>query len=235
MIFDPFMKPAPFKIQTADQQVYNYLRDCILSGKFRQSERLNQDEIANQLGVSRMPVREAIKRLDNEGLVVSRPHRGAIVTTLGPDAVLELFEMRGALEGLAVSLAIQSMGQESLEEFFGHLEQQLQRLDQAKSNPSLWIQRHEEFHDYICQAANRPHLAASIRKLRQNLAPHIRLYLSAYKHTEMAGFDHRSLLEAMKCGDPVRAEVMMREHVLSAANGVIAFLRRSNAVDKEGL
>lgn len=223
------MKLYPFRVQTVEQHVYKYLRDSILSGKLRGGERLSQDEIARHLGVSRMPIREAIKRLDSEGLVVTSPHRGTTVTTLGPEAVLELFEMRGALEGLAVSLAIRSMEEKSLGEFFGHLEEHLQRLDRVKSNPTLWIQRHEEFHDNICKAAHRPYLAATIRKLRQSVAPYIRLYLSAYKEAEMPGFDHRTLLEAMKRGDPVHAETMMREHVVSAANGVIEFLRRSKA------
>lgn len=227
------MSPPQFRIQTAERHVHSYLHDCILKGKLRGGERIDQNAIASQLGVSRMPVREAIRRLESEGLVVSRPHRGATVTALGSQAVLELFEMRGALEGLAVSLALRSMDEETFAKFFNQLEEQLQRLDRVKASPTIWLQHHDEFHDYICQAAHRPYLAATTQKLRQAVIPYMRLYLSAYKEAEIPGFDHHRLLEGMKPRDPVLAESMMREHILSAAKGAIKYLERS-AEEGEG-
>ena len=208
---------------TAEQHTHAYLRDLILSGELAGGERINQDAIARQLGVSRMPVREAIRRLDSEGLVVNRPNRGAVVTILGPEAILELFEMRSALEGLAISLGLPHIGAKAVLE----LEDRLERMEQAQSNTSLWMQRHDEFHDYICQHARRPRLAAYVRSLRQNVAPYLRLYLSTYKEAEMPGFEHRTLLNAVKRGDVPAAEQMMRDHVLSAAQGIVEFIRRS--------
>jgi DNA-binding GntR family transcriptional regulator len=180
-----------------------------------------------------MPVREAIKRLDAEGLVVSRPHRGVTVTSLGPDAVLELFEMRGVLEGLAVSTALRTLRESALRALFQRLEEMLGQLDAVQADPILWVQRHQELHHAICAAANRPYLVATIQKLHQNVAPYIRLYLAGYKAAEMPGFDHRALLEAMKRDDPETAGRVMRDHIVSAATGAIDFLRRSAAAERD--
>jgi DNA-binding GntR family transcriptional regulator len=226
------MENPELRFKTAEHVVYEYLRDCILTGKLRGGVRLDQDEIAAHLGFSRMPVREAIKRLDAEGLVVSRPHRGVTVTTLGPDAVLELFEMRGVLEGLAVSTALRTLGEPALGELFVRLDDMLARLDAVQSDPIVWVQRHQELHQTICAAASRPYLVATIQKLHQSVAPYTRLYLSGYKVAEMPGFDHRALLEAMKRGDPDTAGRAMRDHIVSAATGAIDFLRRSAAAER---
>lgn len=218
------MAKAPPRPQTAEQYAYEYLRDLILNGKLRGGDRIDQDKTARELALSRMPVREAIRRLDGEGLVVHQPHRGALVTALGPEAVLELFEIRSVLEGLALSLAVEAMTEESLKD----LQTQLERMDRVRSSPAAWMQRHDDFHEKICTLAHRPRLAAEIRKLRQSVAPYIRLYLAAYRDAEMPGFEHRALLEGIRRGDPQFAERMIREHVLSAAKGVIEFLKASS-------
>lgn len=215
------MDTIPTRPQTAEQYVYGYLRDSILNGKLRGGDRIDQEKTARELVVSRMPVREAIRRLDSEGLVVHQPHRGVLVTVLGPVAVLELFEMRSVLEGLATSLAVQSMTEESLTA----LEAQLERMDRVRTNPAAWLQRHDDFHERICTLAHRPRLAKEIRKLRQSVTPYIRLYLAAYSDVEMPGFEHRALLDAIRRRDPQIAERTIREHVMSAARGVIEFLK----------
>jgi DNA-binding GntR family transcriptional regulator len=228
------MNSSEPRFKTAGHLAYDYLRDCILTGTLRAGVRLDQDEIASHLGLSRMPVREAIKRLDAEGLVISRPHRGVTVTTLGPDAVLEVFEMRGVLEALAVSTALRSLTEPARRDLFERLDRMLDHLDAVQSDPIAWVQRHQELHHTICAAANRPHLAATIRQLHQNVAPYTRLYLSGYKLAEMPGFDHRTLVDALRGGDPEAAGRAMHDHIMTAARGAIDFLRRSAAAGAGG-
>src|SRR2546428_4896350 len=182
------------EFQTAEQYVYAYLRSRILSGKLRGGARLNQETIARELQVSRMPVREAIKRLDSEGLVVNRPNRGTVVTALGPDAILELFEMRSVLEGLAVSLAIPFFDAGVMD----GIEGRLTRLERAQGNLTTWMQRHDELHHHICRLSRRARLVAAVQNLRQTVAPYIRLHISAYtQQLEMPGFEHRTLVSAI--------------------------------------
>ena len=114
MIYDPKLAEPPTRFQTAEEHAYRYLRNLILTGVFLGGAKLNQDELASKLAVSRMPIRQAIRLIESEGLVVSRPNRGAVVTALGPDAILELFEMRSVLEGLALRLATPRITKEDL-------------------------------------------------------------------------------------------------------------------------
>jgi DNA-binding GntR family transcriptional regulator len=221
---------APPRFQTAEEHAYHYLRDLILAGRLPGGARLNQDEMAKRLQVSRMPVRQAVLRLQSEGLVVNRPNRGAVVTSLGPVAMLELFEMRSVLEGLAFSLAIPNIDAEGRKD----LERRLNALDHVHQDAKRWIRLHDEFHATICHYARRPSLSAQIRKLHQSITPYLRLYLSTDKAWEMPGFEHRELLDAIAKGDPKAGEQMMREHVMSAAHGVVEFVRRYDETRKSG-
>jgi DNA-binding GntR family transcriptional regulator len=211
----------PPRLQTAEEHAYQYLRNLILAGRLPGGARLNQDDMAKRLNMSRMPVRQAVLRLESEGLVSNRPNRGAVVTTLGPAAMLELFEMRSVLEGLAFSLALPNIDARGLKD----LEQRLKTLESVHQDASRWIVAHDDFHSLLCQYARRPALAAQIRKLHHSVTPYLRLYLSTDKAWEMPGFEHRELLEAVHKGDPHAAERKMREHVMSAANGVVEFVR----------
>jgi DNA-binding GntR family transcriptional regulator len=220
-LFEPVAE-APPRFQTAEEHAYKYLRDLILAGRLPGGTRLNQDEMAKRLQMSRMPVRQAVLRLESEGLVVNRPNRGAVVTTLGPAAMLELFEMRSVLEGLAFSLALPNIDARGGAE----LAQRLEALEHAQQNASRWIQLHDEFHMQLCHYARRPRLSAQIRRLHQSVTPYLRLYLSTDKAWEMPGSEHRGLLDAISRRDPEGAERMMREHIMSAAHGVVEFVRR---------
>jgi DNA-binding GntR family transcriptional regulator len=91
--------------RTMQRIVTDRVRSAILSGQFGPGERVPQDDLAQQLGVSRMPVREALRILESEGLVELRPHRGAVVVDLLPEDIAEVFEIRAMLEGKAAALA----------------------------------------------------------------------------------------------------------------------------------
>jgi DNA-binding GntR family transcriptional regulator len=208
------------RFQTAEQFAHDRLRELILSGELGGGTKLHQDELANRLGISRMPVRQAILRLENEGLVVQRPNRGATVTLLGSDEILELFEMRSVLEGWAFRIAVPQMTAENRDE----VARLITVLDEAQSDIARWVERHNELHEYLCQCAKRPRLATAARHLRHSVSPYIRLYLSAYSRAEMFGFEHETLLRAIERKNPTRSEAIMREHVMSAAKGVVAFV-----------
>ncbi|WP_048710719.1 GntR family transcriptional regulator [Microvirga massiliensis] len=220
MIFDPRSTSA-LRFQTAEEHVYSHLRSLILTGELSGGEKLNQDELAAKLAVSRMPIRQAIRRLESEGLVVNRPNRGAVVTVLGPDAILELFEMRSVLEGLALRLAATRITQQHL----GSIEESVQALESAKLDAARWIQLHDDLHEYLCALSGRPKLAAHTAHLRGAVAPYIRLYLSTHPSAEMSGFEHHELLEVLRKGEPSQCEAAMREHIMSAAAGVVEFVR----------
>ena len=99
---------------TAEEEAYKFLLDAICGGRYHKGDRLIAEDIASEIGMSRMPVREAFRRLDAQGLVTLRPNRGAIVSGLDIDELHEVFEMRSALEGLAVRVAVGRIGERQL-------------------------------------------------------------------------------------------------------------------------
>jgi DNA-binding GntR family transcriptional regulator len=225
-----FPGDGPRKFQTAKDYAYQHLRHLILTGRIHGGARINQDEIARDLQISRMPVRQAVLRLEGEGLVVNRPNRGAVVTSVGPEAIFELFEMRSVLEGLALSLALPNINASALNE----IEERVNALGQLQSDVNAWVAAHDELHDFLCSFAQRPRLRANVRYLRHTVAPYIRLYLSTNRDAEIAGFEHRALLDMIRSRDTVAVERMMREHVISAAKGVVDFVRGYDHVPRRG-
>ena len=176
-----------------------------------------------------MPVREALVQLDAEGFVTVRRNRSAVVTSLTPDDVEELFEMRAVLEALAVRLALPRLDADS----FAELELRLQRILASSSDPHLWIQRHDEFHHYLCLCSGRQRLAAEIQRIRNAVQPYLLLYNSIYHTREMDGAEHQVLMDALRTGSSVLVERVVRDHVLTAASGVSSFFRAQQARNQD--
>jgi DNA-binding GntR family transcriptional regulator len=216
---------------TAQQEAYHYLRDRVLSGELAANARINPAEIAEVLGISRMPVREALRQLHSEGLVIMRPNRAAFVSSLTASEVEELFEIRGALEALAVGTAVSAMTADAM----GELVALRDRMDRARSNPVEWLKRHDDFHQAICSLGNRTRLPQELGRIRLAIRPYLLMYIRVFDTVEMAGLEHAALLEALGSGEVKRAEQAMREHVANPAKGLIRFLQNRDAQGKAGV
>jgi DNA-binding GntR family transcriptional regulator len=212
------------RFQTAAHFAYHSLRKMIITGELGGGVRLNQDELAARFELSRMPIRQAIQRLESEGLVTIRPSRGAIVTSLGSASILELFEIRSVLEGLAFRLAIPKIGTGQIVK----LERQIRALEVAQPDVGRWLRLHEQFHQSLCEYSGRPRLTEQIRFARQAVTPYVRLYLATHEGAEIEGFEHRGLLDAIVAGDPAEGERTMREHIMSVAREVAELRSRSS-------
>ncbi len=205
----------------AQQQAYIHIQDQIVSGALLGGTRLKPELIAQLLGLSRMPIREAIRQLDAEGYVTIRPNRGAVVKTRSPEDVVELFEIRAVLEGLALNLGAKRTTPEMLDE----LEMQNERLRRLRSRQLEWLDRHDRFHEELCATSGRRHLEAECRRLRLALKPYLRLYLKLHDNPERPGYEHEHILEALRSRDPARAEQVVRAHVMANAEGIAECLR----------
>lgn len=206
---------------TAQQQAYSFLREKILSGEYAGGFRLNPEHVAQVLEISRMPVREAFRQLDAEGLIIMRPNRGAVVTTLTVPDVEELFGMRAVLEGLAMRYARARLSSHDLDE----LTALKQGMDRARHDVRLWLRRHDEFHQFICEIGRCTRLRDEISRVRLSVQPYLLMYITVYHSSEMAGYEHDSLIAALSRGDATAAETAMRDHVMRASSGVLDFLR----------
>jgi DNA-binding GntR family transcriptional regulator len=129
--------------------------------------------------------------------------------------------MRSVLEALAARLAAPQLCGSTLED----LDDLRLRMDRVRGDPRLWTQRHDEFHDFIVRHSGRPRLLAELQKIRAAVRPYLLLYIDVYHDTEMVGFEHDTVIDSIVSGDEHHIEACMRDHVLSAARGVLEFLR----------
>ena len=206
---------------SAQDHAYEFLRRAILSGQLQGGAPLRQEWIARHLQISRIPVRDAIGRLHTEGLVTLRANRSMVVTELGPAEVMEIFEIRAALEGLALRLAMPHLRGEALHE----IDDLLRRMNRAVDDTERWIERHDAFHDYLHHWSGRPRLMTQIRQLRASVQPYLRLYVEWKNSTERHGYEHESIVAAVVEGDARRAATIMEGHVMRTATKVTEFLR----------
>jgi DNA-binding GntR family transcriptional regulator len=213
---------------TAHQLAYHFLRDRILSGHYEAGVRLRPEQIAAEIGVSRMPVREAVRQLDAEGLLTMLPNRGVVVSRLTPEEVIELFEIRAPLEGLAARLAVEHVTEEALLDC-DHL---LMRMRLAEGDHLLWMERHDQLHDRICGLSRRDRLCQLARQLRMQIQPYLRLFTSVSRSPELSGFEHEVILDALRDRDADRAEAAMREHVMANAGEIADFVREAQRLER---
>jgi len=210
---EPVVEPGA----TAQHQVYCHLKRRILSGTIGPGERINIAEIADALEVSRMPVREALRQLDAQGLVVMRPNRGACVIDLTPAEAQEYFEIRAALEGLAVGLAVPHLDEEDIE----RLTRANEQMNRARPDPVVWIERHRRFHAALCEKCGRPRLIGEISRITDLLTP---LAASQYVKSGIDlrhVYEHDGILQSMRARDPIAAESELRQHILAVGSNMV--------------
>jgi DNA-binding GntR family transcriptional regulator len=217
----PGLLPGEGRHASAQDHAYQHLRSAILSGELPGGTRLRQESLAERLKMSRIPVRDAIGRLQAEGLVTLQPNRGVVVTQLEPADVMEVFEIRAALEGLALRLALPHLRGEVLHE----IDDLLRRMNRAVDDTEVWIARHDAFHDYLQGWSGRPRLVAHIRQLRAAAQPYLRLYVDWKTSTTPHGYEHEAVLAAVRGGDAREVDAVMQGHVMRAATKITEFLR----------
>lgn len=223
------MPPATHYTQappaTAEGEAYAYLLDAICKGRYAKGDRLVAEEIASEVGMSRMPVREAFRRLAAEGLVTLRPNRGAVVSGLDMDDVREVFEMRSALEGLAVRLAVPNLTDRDI----ASLERLLEEMEEYRDDGSEWVTRHRTFHEALCSYARRPRLMRQIHSLYSTIEPPMRLWLQFVDTQHSTRETHQMIIDVLRARDPEQAERLIRNHIESTVPALIDFLESTSS------
>jgi DNA-binding GntR family transcriptional regulator len=200
-----------FQDASRAEHVYQYMRDAIRNGHFRQGDRIRENDIANALGVSRTPVREALRRLQTRGLLDFHAGRGLGVVELSRTQVLELYSMRELLEGAAARLAAQHATPSEVT-YMLHL------LDEfrAAKDPNRMATINRLFHRTICDAAHNRYMVQSLNDLNEALALLRGTTFSLEGRRETADIEHRAILDAIARGDPDAAEKAARAHIRKA-------------------
>lgn len=191
--------------------VFQALREAILTGSFQPGERLPEIQLAQRLGVSRTPLREALRMLEQEGLVVMYPRRGACVANISPKMLRDVLEVRRVLEELSVELACRNITAERIEE----LRETNRKMESAVSEGDirLIIQYDEAFHDTIYRIADNQKLTLMINNLREQMFRYRLEYIKdeQIRHTVVA--EHWKIIEALAAGDAAAAKTTISAHI----------------------
>ncbi|MBU6361342.1 MAG: GntR family transcriptional regulator [Chloroflexi bacterium] len=206
---------------TTAELIAKRLRYDILSGKLKPLQPLRQDEIAAQMGVSKIPTREALVQLKTEGLVVIHQNRGAVVAEFSASEVAEVYEMRAALETLAIRRAIPNMTKSD----FVRAEGLIEIMDDTHDALN-WSELNWEFHAMLYRPANMPRLLEHIRMLHSNVARYVVHYLTSVDYHAEAQRQHRLILQLCRTGNIAQATPQLEAHLTQAGKKIAQFLKK---------
>ncbi len=187
---------------TGQELVLASVRRAILQGILEPGTRLRQEELAEVFGTSRIPIREALRALEYEGLVTSEPHRGFTVSALHADDVEEVYDLRSVLETHAVRLALPLLTDEDLEDL-----ENLFRVMQSAESPDEQLAARERFYRRLYSVTGRPRLVGLIMRLRGEVARVLRW--ATIQHSSEI---HEHFFEAVRVGDADRAAAHLASH-----------------------
>jgi DNA-binding GntR family transcriptional regulator len=214
---------APIQRQTLAGMTLEAIRGRILSGAYPEGEPLRQDAIAEEMGVSRIPIREALRQLEAEGLVIFNPHRGAVVSSLSLDEIEEVFELRADIETGLLRHAIPLLDDESLAraaEVLGRYERALRARDVLAYGELNW-----QFHSTLYDPADRPVTLGIVQRLHQQADRYLRMQLALTHGENRANEEHRAILDAAARHDGRKGAALLRAHILGAGHLLGDFLR----------
>ncbi|AEE90298.1 Transcriptional regulator, GntR family [Tepidanaerobacter acetatoxydans Re1] len=213
--------------------VFAAMREAILSGKLKPGERLMEVQLAEEMGVSRTPVREAIRKLELEGLVVMVPRKGAYVAGLTLKDVAEVFEIRSSLEGLAAALAADRITDEEVEA----LDNILKEISEAvgKGDIDKVIKKDGEFHQILFSASRNNRLAQMINNLKEQIDRFRVQSFSNPVRLKSVLSEHKEILDAIKQGNIENAEKLAKEHIYKVEYNVMNILRKQMDFEEEPL
>lgn len=206
--------------------VFNTLRQAIITGEFAPGERLMEIALANRLGVSRTPVREAIRKLELEGLVVMIPRKGAEVAKITEKDLRDVLEVRCSLEELAAELAAERMSDEAKEA----IEKALYTFEKAiiSDDNAAIADSDVEFHDSIFEATGNARLIQMISNLREQMYRYRLEYVKDSEYHMTLLKEHKELVKAMFSGKKEEARQIMRKHINNQEMTVIRNIKEEN-------
>jgi DNA-binding GntR family transcriptional regulator len=198
--------------QSLTSAVADKLRDQIIRGEIAEGTQLRQDAIATQYQVSRIPVREALRQLDAEGLIAIVPNRGAVVPALSPDDIEELFAIRALLEPEILKRSIPQLTKEDFAEADAILRKYVSEL-RREDHVSGWGRLNWQFHSTLYGRAKQPRFMAIIRNVNNSGERYTRLQLYLTHGIKRANEEHHQILELCRKRDVDAACKLLREHI----------------------
>jgi DNA-binding GntR family transcriptional regulator len=215
---------SPVIRQSLASAVAEKVRERIIRGELHEGEQLRQDALASELDVSRIPVREAFRQLEAEGLITIIANRGAVVSALSPEEIEELFELRALVECHVLRQAIPNMTEDDLRkaaEVLAKYEEAVEHDEDMRH----WGEWNWQFHSSLYAPAQRPTMMALIKTLNNNCDRYTRMHLLFTRGLHQTGKAHAQLLEACRSKDPQVAVDVLWKHITEAGHYLREFIR----------
>ena len=224
--------PVMPKFKSKKDFMYDIIKDNIIQGVYEPGSRLVIDELATQLHVSQIPIREAIKQLEADGFVNYETHVGARVADVDAKFVAEVFSLLESMEIICSRAACQTMTDDQL----STLANMVTDMDALINEPLIWSEHNRKLHLFICECADTQLILKMMRKIFDHWARLRRVYLQdiANKRVSDAQTEHKLLLEALKRRDPDEVERIIRYHNQSALNTYVRYLESAGFLDAIG-
>lgn len=198
--------------RTAEDLATTFLRQAVVRGLLAPGEKINQDEVARVLGVSRIPIRAALRHLEAERLVEVHAYRGVSVRQLTGPEIVEIFELRLELESAALEWAHRNMSADDLAE----VRAAARELDHRSGDPMPWVNARRSFYCLLYGYADRPLLLELIDQLRRELGPHLAVHGASEQHAA-----HEELLSLLDQGQVEEAKTWLHDHLREIARNVL--------------
>ncbi len=200
------------------QRVFHRIREDILSGKYKKNEELKEKTIGEELGVSRTPVREALRQLELEGLVTIISNKGAYVVGFSVEDIQDIYEIRSVLEGLCARRAAVRVTKEQLEELEENLF--LTEFHVEKGHAEQVVELDTRFHEILYEACQSKVLEHALRDYHHYLERVRKVTLASKKRSTESNNEHKQILEALKERDAKKAEAYANQHILNTIKNI---------------
>jgi DNA-binding GntR family transcriptional regulator len=208
---------APAGFRPLREIVQSQLLRDILSGSLSPGQKLNETHMAQAYGVSRGPVREALRALEGQGLVRFVANRGAVVSRLSRTDVQEIYQIRIELEGLAARLGATRISDEGID----RMRQLVRQMDASTTVTARWLALNNQLHMVLYEAADNSRLCALIGDQMRTLQPYMAYFLEIPGRLLDTHSDHRLLLEAVARHDALQSELITEDHLSRAATIIV--------------
>lgn len=212
MIVDNFAK-------SLEQSVFLKLEEEILNGELKKGETLTENSLSSRLGVSRTPIRAALHRLAEEGLVKIEANRGVTVVGVSETDLVDIYTIRMRLEGLASRAAATKISAEDLSDLRDSVE--LSEFYFRKKDAEHLKELDTKFHEIIYRASANPRLDKILSELHRNIRVYRKLSLSVSERLEKSFDEHREILSAIESGNAEEADRLMTSHISAALDSVL--------------
>lgn len=199
------------KKSSLSEYVFDTIREAILNGKYKENDLLKENALATELGVSRTPVREALKQLELEGLVLLIPNKGASVIGFSKKDVKDIYEMRALLEGLCVKKAIENINDDIINELFEILDLNSYYLSKGKMDAILELDN--KYHQVIYKAANSRMISQTLSDFHHYLERMRKTTLNDIERAKKSHIEHQKIANAIKERNVEEAQRLAIEHI----------------------